>query len=136
MIHSLRRNKAAAALALALGLAGPARQAPAAQIVEAGDGGTIYARLSKKEMTRLALEHGRIAALRVREGELGMDPDEATGPLFLSVPDGTSKPVNGFLTTDAGHTYTLVLQIVDAPADNLGPELVRVYDELRRRERI
>ena len=26
--------------------------------------------------------------------------------------------------------------IVDAPADKLGPELVRAYDELRRRERI
>jgi hypothetical protein len=26
--------------------------------------------------------------------------------------------------------------IVDAPADRLGPELVRAYDELRRRERI
>lgn len=30
----------------------------------------------------------------------------------------------------------LGVTIVDAPADNLGPELVRVYDELRRRERI
>jgi uncharacterized protein (DUF58 family) len=26
--------------------------------------------------------------------------------------------------------------IVDAPADKLGPELVRAYDELRRKERI
>jgi uncharacterized protein (DUF58 family) len=30
----------------------------------------------------------------------------------------------------------LGVTIVDAPAENLGPELVRVYDELRRRERI
>jgi conjugal transfer pilus assembly protein TraK len=119
MIHSRRKNKLALALAVALGLASAERQALAVQIVEGGDGSTIYARLSKKEMTRLALEHGRIASLRVKQGELGIDPDDETGQLFLSVPDGANKPVNGFLTTDAGHTYTLVLQIVDAPADSI-----------------
>jgi uncharacterized protein (DUF58 family) len=30
----------------------------------------------------------------------------------------------------------LGVYIVDAPADRLGPELVRAYDELRRRERV
>jgi uncharacterized protein (DUF58 family) len=30
----------------------------------------------------------------------------------------------------------LGIYIVDAPPENLGPELVRAYDELRRRERI
>jgi conjugal transfer pilus assembly protein TraK len=116
MIHSLKRNSAILALALAL----PAAQhAAAVQIVEGGDGSTIYAKLSKKEMSRLTVDHGRIASLRVKEGELGIDPDDETGQIFLSVPDGATKPINGFLTTDAGNTYTLVLQIVDAPADSI-----------------
>lgn len=117
MIHSLQKNKAI--LTLACALAAATQPATAVQIVEGGDGSTLYARLSKKEMTRLAVEHGRIASLRVKDGELGIDPDDETGQTFLSVPKGASKPINGFLTTDAGNTYTLVLQIVDAPADSI-----------------
>ncbi|KQQ44673.1 hypothetical protein ASF61_21330 [Duganella sp. Leaf126] len=109
----------AVVIALATALALSCAQAKAVQIVEGGDGSTLYAKLSKKEMTRLAVDHGRVASLRVREGELGIDADEETGQVFLTVPDGASKPINGFLTTDAGNTYTLVLQIVDAPADSI-----------------
>lgn len=89
------------------------------QVKEGGDGSTIYARLSQKEMTRLAVERGRIASLRVRDGELGIDADDDTGQVFLTVPAGGKKPINGFLTTDTGDTYTLVLEIVDAPADSI-----------------
>lgn len=117
MTHSPKNTKAAATLAIVLATA--THQVSAVQIVEGGDGSTIYAKLSKKEMTRLSLEHGRIASLRVKEGELGVDPDDETGQLFLSVPANANKPINGFLTTDAGNTYTLVLQIVDTPADSI-----------------
>lgn len=117
MIHSLKRNSALALLAAALAWAAPS--AMAVQIVESGDGGTIYAKLSKKEMTRLGIEGGRVSSLRVKEGSLNIDPDDETGQLFLSVPAGVDKPINGFLTTDAGHTYTLVLQITDTPADSI-----------------
>lgn len=121
LIPLLRKNSRSAltAAALAIALSGATGAATAVQIVEGGDGSTIYAKLSKKEMTRLAVEHGRIASLRVREGDLGIDSDEDTGQVFLTVPEGVSKPVNGFLVTDAGNTYTLVLQIVDAPADSI-----------------
>jgi len=125
MIPSLKKNSrtarasVAVVIALATALAFSCAPAMAVQIVEGGDGSTLYAKLSKKEMTRLAVDHGRVASLRVREGELGIDADEETGQVFLTVPDGASKPVNGFLTTDAGNTYTLVLQIVDAPADSI-----------------
>lgn len=98
-------------------------QASAVQIIEAGDGTTIFAKVSKKEMTRLSVDRGRVASLRVKEGELGIDPDDETGQLFLSVPGGDRagavKPINGFLTTDSGHTYTLVLQVVDTPSDSI-----------------
>jgi len=121
LIPLLRKNSRStlSAAALAIALSGIAGGATAVQIVEGGDGSTIYAKLSKKEMTRIAVEHGRIASLRVREGELGIDADEDTGQVFLTVPEGASKPVNGFLVTDSGNTYTLVLQIVDAPADSI-----------------
>ena len=95
----------------------------AAQIVEGGDGSTIYAKVSKKEMTRLSVDRGRIASLRVKASELSVDPDDETGQVFLSVPDGQKpgdiKPINAFLTTQAGHTYTLILQVVDKPSDSI-----------------
>lgn len=121
LIPLLRKNSRStlSAAALAIALSGTAGAVGAVQIVEGGDGSTIYAKLSKQEMTRLAVEHGRIASLRVREGELGIDADEDTGQVFLTVPDGASKPINGFLVTDNGNTYTLVLQIVDSPADSI-----------------
>lgn len=120
-IPLLRKNSRStlSAAALVIALSGVAGTAAAVQIIEGGDGSTIYAKLSKKEITRLAVEHGRIASLRVREGELGIDADEDTGQVFLTVPDGANKPVNGFLVTESGNTYTLVLQIIDAPADSI-----------------
>lgn len=148
MIPSLKKNsrsaRALVATALALGatlaLALPSVPAMAVQIIEGGDGSTLYAKLSKKEMTRLAVDHGRIASLRVREGELGIDADEETGQVFLTVlggassPVGENKPINGFLTTDAGNTYTLVLQIVDTPADSIIIKQPRQRNALARND--
>lgn len=121
MIHSLRRNSTIVAMALAAALF--SSNAQAVQIIEAGDGTTIYAKISKKEMTRLSIDRGRVASLRVKDGELAIDPDDETGQLFLSVPGGDKaahvKPINGFLTTDSGHTYALILQVVDTPSDSI-----------------
>jgi conjugal transfer pilus assembly protein TraK len=117
MIPLLRRSKQAF---MCLALAGaPFANTAAVQIIEGADGTSIYAKVSKKELTRLALDYGRIASLRVKEGELGIDPDDETGQLFLSVPAGATKPINGFLTTDAGNTFTLILQVVDGPSDSI-----------------
>ena len=140
MIPSLKKNSrtarasVAVVIALATALALSCAPAKAVQIVEGGDGSTVYAKLSKKEMTRLAVDHGRVASLRVRDGELGIDADEETGQVFLTVPDGASKPINGFLTTDAGNTYTLVLQIVDAPADSIIVKQPRQRSALARND--
>ncbi|NHZ99061.1 type-F conjugative transfer system secretin TraK [Massilia sp. CCM 8734] len=121
MTHLRRRNRPILAMALVAALF--SSNALAVQIIEAGDGATIYAKVSKKEMTRLSIDRGRVASLRVKDGELAIDPDDETGQLFLSIPGGDKagavKPINGFLTTDSGHTYTLILQVVDTPSDSI-----------------
>ena len=120
MIHLLRKNKSILAMALASAVSA---NVLAAQIVEGGDGSTIYAKVSKKEMTRLSIDNGRVTDIRFRQGELSVDTDEATGQIFMSIPNGADakniKPINGFLTTDAGHTFTLVLQVVDTPSETI-----------------
>lgn len=116
MTHSTKSR-----LAKALGLAwamwlGPAQ---AVQVLEGSDGASLYAKISKTEPTRITVTPGRVASLRVREGTLNIDPDEDTGQLFVTAPPGSSRPVNGFLTTDGGETYTLVLELIDGPSDSV-----------------
>ncbi|MDP2369161.1 type-F conjugative transfer system secretin TraK [Rhodoferax sp.] len=95
---------------------GPAQ---AVQVLEGSDGASLYAKISKTEPTRITVTPGRVASLRVREGTLNIDPDEDTGQLFVTAPPGSSRPVNGFLTTDGGETYTLVLELIDGPSDSV-----------------
>lgn len=110
----LRPTAAVLLLAGAMLSAGPARSV---QIVDAVDGATLYLKLSQREMTRIALDRGRIDAFRYLAGELVVESDDDSGQLFVTVPEGASKPVNAFLTTSAGHTVTLLLQPTDVPAD-------------------
>lgn len=117
MTNSL--NIRGTALGIALFTAALPAPVAAVQIIEAADGVTIYAKVSKREQTRLALEHGRITMLRVKSSELDVEPDNEKGQLFLSVPTGISKPINGFLTTDSGNTLTVVFQVVDGPSDSI-----------------
>lgn len=118
MIPSRTKSSLIASMILAL-CAMASQNTYAIQIKDVGDGATVYARISAKELTRLAVTPGRVASLRVKQGELLIDPDEDTGQVFLSVPVGSKKPINGFLTTDNGNTYTLILEITDAPADSI-----------------
>lgn len=96
-----------------------APSALALQTLEATDGATLYAKVSKKEQTRILVQQGRISSIRVKDGALGIDPDDETGQVFVTVPAGSEKPINGFLTTANGETYTLVLQPTDIPAESV-----------------
>lgn len=118
MIRSVSRSNLVIK-ALAISFALIAGQAHALQILEGGDGATLYGKVSKKEQTRITIEQGRVSSLRVREGTLNIDPDDETGQLFVTVPEGIDKPINGFLTTDSGLTYTLILQPTDVPSDSI-----------------
>ncbi|MBB3221705.1 type-F conjugative transfer system secretin TraK [Pseudoduganella umbonata] len=111
------RRSAAALVLVASSILSPA--ARCVQIVDAADGTTVYLKISSRDITRIALDRGRIDAFRFRAGELAYEPDDETGQLFVTVPEGATKPVNAFLTTDAGHTVTLLLQPADVPADSI-----------------
>lgn len=105
--------------ALLLALAVLASPAYALQNLEGDDGATLIGKVSEKEPTRIAVDQGRVLSLRVREGTLNIDADDETGQVFVTVPAGTKNPINGFLTTNSGRTYTLVLMPTDIPADSI-----------------
>jgi len=110
-------TKLPALLALLLLLADPA--AHALQIVEAQDGQSVLAKLSRKEVTRIAFETGRVRKVTGSVGEFLLEKDDERGQIFVRPTDPNStKPINLFLTSDRG-TVALLLQPVDTPSDSI-----------------
>jgi conjugal transfer pilus assembly protein TraK len=93
--------------------------ATALQIVDAQDGQTVLGKISRKEITRIAFERGRIRKITGSAGELYLEKDDDKGQIFVRPTDPQStKPVNLFLASDRG-TVALLLQPTDTPSDSI-----------------
>ena len=104
------------ALPLLMLLGSPAH---ALQIVDAQDGQTALAKLSRKEVTRIAFEQGRVRKVTGSAGEFVLEKDDDKGQIFIRPTDAQStKPINLFLTSERG-TVALLLQPVDTPSDSI-----------------
>ena len=103
-------------LVLLLSLANPAH---ALQVVDAHDGETVLAKISRKEVTRIAFEHGRVQKVTGNAGEFVLEKDDEKGQVFLRPADlQSAKPINIFLTSRHS-TVALLLQPVDTPSDTI-----------------
>jgi conjugal transfer pilus assembly protein TraK len=93
--------------------------AMALQILEAKDGETLLARISQKEVTRIAFERGRIRKVTGNAGEFVLEKDEERGQVFIRPATGdATKPINVFVTSERS-TVALLLQPVDTPSDTI-----------------
>ena len=93
--------------------------AHALQIVDAQDGQTVLGKISRKEVTRIAFERGRVRKVTGNAGEFILEKDDEKGQIFVRPTDPQStKPINLFLTSDRG-TVALLLQPVDTPSDSI-----------------
>ena len=93
--------------------------AHALQIVDAQDGQTAVGKLSRKEVTRIAFELGRVRKVTGSAGEFLLEKDDDQGQIFVRPTDpGSTKPINLFLTSDRG-TVALLLQPVDTPSESI-----------------
>lgn len=95
-----------------------AQSAFALQILDAVEGKTLYAKISAKEPSRVSLEGGKLRKLMFDATELQVEPDISTGQAFIR-PLVFDKPINIFAIAESGATYTLLLQSVDIPAENV-----------------
>lgn len=93
--------------------------ASAFQTIDVVDGGVYHATVSRNNITRLVVDGGRVKETRFNMGEVATDTDADRGQVFFSIPERLDKPVSGFVTTNAGTTFTLVLNPVDGPGDSI-----------------
>jgi conjugal transfer pilus assembly protein TraK len=93
--------------------------ASALQIVDARDGETVLAKISQKEVTRIAFEKSRVRRVTGNAGEFVLEKDEEKGQIFIRPTSAESgKPINIFVMSDRG-TVGLLLQPVDMPSDTI-----------------
>lgn len=103
-------------LLLLLALSAPAS---ALQLVDAKDGETVFAKISQKEVTRIAFERGRVRKVTGNAGDFVLEKDEDKGQIFVRPAQaGSTKPVNLFVTSDRS-TVALLLQPIDSPSDSI-----------------
>jgi conjugal transfer pilus assembly protein TraK len=115
MIHSKSRPRPRFPWLLLLALAA-SRPALALQVVDARDGETALAKISRKEVTHLCRSwpHPQVTG---NAGEFVLKKDDEKGQVFIRPvsPDST-KPINLFVSTERS-TIGLLLQPVDTPSD-------------------
>jgi conjugal transfer pilus assembly protein TraK len=106
-------------LSLALLLLLASRSSFALQILEAKDGETMLAKISRKEISRISVEHGRIRKVTGNAGEFVLEKDDETGQVFVRPSNiESSKPLNLFVTAEQD-TFALLLQPVDTPSETI-----------------
>ena len=91
----------------------------ALQLLDVMPGGVQYAKISAKELTRLALQSGRIRDIKYAVGELTFSPDPATGDVTITPGAGIAKPINIWVYDDSNNVYGLILQPLDMPMDEI-----------------
>jgi len=90
----------------------------ALQVIDPVEGYNSFVKISAKETTRIAVENGTLDALIVSEEELVVMKDPDRGQMFIR-PKLLNKPINIRLITTAGSTYSVVLQPVDIPQEDI-----------------
>ncbi len=78
------------------------------------DNQTAFFKISMSELTRIFVEGDRIQSARGLEGNYQITKDETHGAIFIK--SIQAKPFTLFLTTEAGHNYTLLLTPIDIPS--------------------
>lgn len=87
----------------------------ALQVKVMHDNQTALFKVSVKELNRIVIEDDRIQSARGLDGNYQLTKDETQGAIFIK--PNQSRPFNLFLTTEAGHNYTLLLTPIDIPSE-------------------
>ncbi len=83
----------------------------ATQRVFIQEGLTTSAMVGAKHLNHIAIEDDRITSVKALQGQFELDKDSEAGQIFIKPLEGAQNPMALFLSTEAGHTYTLELSL-------------------------
>lgn len=95
-----------------------ALQAFALQVVDIADGRSHQVTISKSEMTRIAVEGGKIRRLDFVDGELEVKKDDEAGDYYI-MPLAEKAAINVFVKSASGQTHALILQPQEMPLETI-----------------
>lgn len=93
--------------------------AGAAQKVAVEDGGSYVIKVSANELSRLAVEKGRIEKVWSVNTAWDVKADKESGELFVRPRDGIRKAFSFFVKDSYGNTYTLIATPYDIPSETV-----------------
>lgn len=93
--------------------------ANAAQKVEVEDGGSYVIKVSANELSRLAVERGRIEKVWSVNTAWDVKADKDSGELFVRPRDNVRKAFSFFVKDSFGNTYTLIATPYDIPSETI-----------------
>jgi type-F conjugative transfer system secretin TraK len=95
----------------------------ALQVKAAKDNETLFYKISTKEFSRIFVSGDRIISIKGKNDSYELKEFNGKydqGVLYLKpTPFYQRKPFSVFVTTEQGHTYTLFLNSMDIPAENI-----------------
>lgn len=83
------------------------------------DGDTITIKLSSHDLTRIAIEGGRLDKVWGVPGQAEITPDKDKGEAFVRASPGAPAAISFFARDDMGSTYTIVAQQFDVPSETV-----------------
>jgi type-F conjugative transfer system secretin TraK len=92
----------------------------ALQIKSVKDNQTILVKISSNQPSRIFVTGDRISKTHGIDGAYDINKDENNGEIFIQpTPAYQHKTINLFVATELGHSYTLLLNPMDIPAENI-----------------
>ncbi|MBF0315140.1 MAG: type-F conjugative transfer system secretin TraK [Oligoflexia bacterium] len=91
----------------------------AVQKLIVNDGDVLKVKLSSRELTRLAVEGGRVDRMWGASGLLESQSDKKDGELFLRPSSTAAKVFSFFVRDNFGSTYTIIAEQQDIPSQTV-----------------
>lgn len=128
---------------LSLIIASAATLLPAAGqvILEPGANSVISMEASRSGMTRIAFDNDRASSVQKiaeghPEGDFSATKDPATGDLYIVIGEEAQQHLSFFVSTDAGHTYQVMMRVRDVPTLQVAIAAPSAPDELSAPEKL
>lgn len=91
----------------------PAVLASNCQTVDGSDTSVKEVNVARADLTRIAIDGGRIASLKYKQSDLTAEADKSTGQVFVQ-PVDPKEPRSVFVVSSSGMTHSLILKPVDS----------------------